>query len=40
MKSAYQPVVAADREEHLADEVEALIVAGVRNLRDVTDHLR
>src|SRR5689334_8297268 len=39
MKSAHLSVVAADGEEHLADEVEALVVAGVRNLGDVTDDL-
>src|SRR3954470_16867735 len=39
MKSAHLAIVAAYREEHLADEVEALVVPGVGNLGDVTDDL-
>ena len=39
MKSAHHAVVAADGKQHFADEVEALVVAGVRNLRDVADDL-
>ena len=39
MESAHHAVVAADGKQHFADEVEALVVAGVRNLRDVADDL-
>ena len=39
MKSAHPSVVATDGEQHFPDEVEALVIARVRNLRDVTDHL-
>ena len=39
MESPDHAVVAADGKQHFADEVEALVVAGVRNLRDVADDL-
>ena len=39
VKRAHHAVVAADREQHFADEIEALVVAGIRDLRHVADDL-
>ena len=39
MKSPDHAIVAADGKQHLADEVETLVIARVRNLGDVTDDL-
>jgi hypothetical protein len=39
MESAHHAVVAAYGKQHFPDEIEALVIAGVRNLRDVTDDL-
>ncbi len=39
MEGPHCAVPAAHGEQHLADEVEALVVAGIGNFRDVTDHL-
>ena len=39
VERAHRAVVAAQREQHLADEVETLVVAGLRDLGDVADHL-
>ena len=39
VESAHRAVAAAHGEQHLADEVEALVVAGIGNFRDMADHL-
>src|ERR1700752_4894303 len=39
VEGAHHSVVAAEGKQHLADEVETLVVASLRYFRDVADHL-